>query len=218
MLGYEWKPIKCAHCQTFGHEELNCREKEKVRKVWRVKLQVLFASEQLIHCQIICISSNKCFFITFVYGVNTIHGRQALWYDIQSISQSIRGPWCVIVDFNAVLYSGDRIGRDAVIIDRTLFNSLWHHEMGYTHVTYLPEGISDHTPVKVSLKSTPTIKTAFKFCDMWSLGPQFHTIFQHKLSKKYPGTTLQQHCAMLKGLQGPLRKLNKDHFHDIHKQ
>ena len=73
-------------------------------------------------------------------------------------------------------------------IDRALFNSLWHHEMGYTHVTYLPEGISDYTPVKVSLKSTPTIKTAYKFYDMWLLDPQFHTILQHKLSKKYPGT------------------------------
>ena len=33
---YEWQPIKCAHCQMLGHEEVVCRRKTTNRKEWRV--------------------------------------------------------------------------------------------------------------------------------------------------------------------------------------
>jgi len=46
MIKCEWKPIKCAHFQMFGHEELNCRKKENVRKVWRVKVPTNQKNEQ----------------------------------------------------------------------------------------------------------------------------------------------------------------------------
>jgi len=32
---YEWKPVKCAHCHMYGHEEQVCRKKNGVRMEWR---------------------------------------------------------------------------------------------------------------------------------------------------------------------------------------
>ena len=42
--------------------------------------------------------------------MNTLQGRLALWEDLKQLSLPLHGPWCVMVDFNAVLYPGDRIG------------------------------------------------------------------------------------------------------------
>ncbi|KAJ8436173.1 hypothetical protein Cgig2_034201 [Carnegiea gigantea] len=32
---YEWKPVKCANCHMYGHEEQVCRKKDGVRMEWR---------------------------------------------------------------------------------------------------------------------------------------------------------------------------------------
>jgi len=32
---YEWKPIKCTYCKTFGHTDEECRKKPLPRAEWR---------------------------------------------------------------------------------------------------------------------------------------------------------------------------------------
>ncbi|KAJ8425600.1 hypothetical protein Cgig2_008578 [Carnegiea gigantea] len=33
---YEWKPLKCSHCNMYGRLEAECRKKHERRKEWRV--------------------------------------------------------------------------------------------------------------------------------------------------------------------------------------
>jgi len=68
----------------------------------------------MIHCKAILANTQQQFFITFVYGLNTLQGRLALWEDLKQLSFSLHGPWCVMGDLNAVLHPGDRIGGDDV--------------------------------------------------------------------------------------------------------
>ena len=51
----------------------------------------------------------KTFFITFVYGANHEAQRGPLWEDLIHIAQGMDEAWCVLGDFNAVLYPGDRM-------------------------------------------------------------------------------------------------------------
>ena len=66
-------------------------------------------SEQCIHCYAMQISSNVEFYITFVYGLNQMQLRKKLWTELAS-SQALHEPWCIIGDFNSILYKEDRIG------------------------------------------------------------------------------------------------------------
>ena len=35
QVKYEWLPLKCAHCQMFGHEEEHYKKKKGTKRVWR---------------------------------------------------------------------------------------------------------------------------------------------------------------------------------------
>jgi len=69
----------------------------------RYHYQVMFQTDQLIHGKAIQLSSNKQFFITFVYGRNLEAQRIPLWGDLATISINLDDPWCVLGDFNSVL-------------------------------------------------------------------------------------------------------------------
>ncbi|KAJ8420905.1 hypothetical protein Cgig2_013562 [Carnegiea gigantea] len=45
-----------------------------------------------------------------VYGMNHSHQTQRLWAYLHQISQHISRAWCVLSDFNSILYKEDRIG------------------------------------------------------------------------------------------------------------
>ncbi|XP_019240851.1 PREDICTED: uncharacterized protein LOC109220841 [Nicotiana attenuata] len=76
-------------------------------KVANVKVIVLDCSDQMIHC---CVTDNNSSFssyITFVYGLHTIHDRASLWRSLRNIQTN--GPWLIIGDFNSVLHVDDRL-------------------------------------------------------------------------------------------------------------
>ena len=53
-------------------------------------------------------------------------------------------------------------------IDKAFINSLWHGEFDYTLPKYLPQGLSDHTPILIQFHESPKPPPQFQFCDMWS--------------------------------------------------
>ena len=67
-------------------------------------LQVLNKTNQLIHCLAVLMSTHKRFFITFVYGMNHDNQRQSIWDDLLVLTQQINEAWCILGDYNAVLY------------------------------------------------------------------------------------------------------------------
>jgi len=103
-------------------------------------------------------------------------------------------------------------------IDRALVNCYWYHDLGLTQAVCIPEGLSDHTPIKIKLLTTPGPKVRFKFCDMWTLDPFFSDIITAQPHQHAPGNNLQQHAHFLRRLQTPLRKLHRDKYFDIHEQ
>ena len=56
----------------------------------------------------------KTFYITYVYGANQEAQRGPLWDDLINIAKAMDEAWCVLGDFNAVLYLGDKMGGNEV--------------------------------------------------------------------------------------------------------
>ena len=67
-------------------------------------------SDQFIHCKATQIHTMKRFFITFVYRANREMQMRELWEDLKHIANDMDEAWCILGDFNAMLYSGDRLG------------------------------------------------------------------------------------------------------------
>ena len=110
--------------------------------------------------------------------------------------------WCVMGDFNTVLYPEDRQGGMAVKdfeikpfaeciaqchlqemkyqgsyytwtnntvqtrIDRVFINVMWYDQFDYSHVTYLPRALSDHSPMLLEFPGSPRppLSSSFVTC------------------------------------------------------
>ncbi|KAJ8419236.1 hypothetical protein Cgig2_013533 [Carnegiea gigantea] len=54
------------------------------------------------------------FYLTFIYGDNHESPRQDLWAKLEHIALDMNEAWCILGDFNSVLYSGNRIGGNPI--------------------------------------------------------------------------------------------------------
>jgi len=85
--------IDMVACNLFGGWEwhTNVEYNNKVRKwvAWKSKdyqVRILDSIEQLIHCRAQQIATQKVFYITFVYGMNSIALREPLWRRLRDIA------------------------------------------------------------------------------------------------------------------------------------
>ena len=74
---------------------------------WEVK--TISRSDQSIHCELYHLNGEKAFNLTLIYAHNKLIHRSLLWYDIESITKNVKGPWMLIGDFNNVLIGLDRV-------------------------------------------------------------------------------------------------------------
>ncbi|KAJ8422267.1 LOW QUALITY PROTEIN: hypothetical protein Cgig2_000655 [Carnegiea gigantea] len=67
-------------------------------------------TDPLIYCYVTQLYTHRKFDITFVYGMNQEKLREDIWADLQTLAQSINEAWCILGDFNSMLYKDDRKG------------------------------------------------------------------------------------------------------------
>jgi len=84
-------------------------------KPGRYHVNLLSKTPQSVHCRVEDLSLSSSFLITFVYGYNQESGRVALWETLCDLAENMDEPWCILRDFNSVLYAGDRIGGTPVL-------------------------------------------------------------------------------------------------------
>ncbi|KAJ8437358.1 LOW QUALITY PROTEIN: hypothetical protein Cgig2_023463 [Carnegiea gigantea] len=156
-------------------------------------VRLLVKSNQYIHRKVTQIHSQKSFYSTVVYGRNHEQQREQLWLDLQQPSQNISEAWCIMGDFNSILYKEDKIGSNEVteheIQELTsfmedydgLYKWPWNEVFNYTIVKYLTNGLSDHTPMLIQFLIAPKPTPQFQYCDMWSSQSDFHSIITSML-------------------------------------
>ncbi|XP_062113366.1 uncharacterized protein LOC133824492 [Humulus lupulus] len=84
--------------------------------VWRkvfVKVTILEDSPQFVHCLVSMVGQKHMFYITFVYGFNSLEGRRSLWEGLLRISLA-HDAWIILGDFNAPFSVMDRAGGSPI--------------------------------------------------------------------------------------------------------
>lgn len=81
---------------------------------------------------------------------------------------------------------------------------------------FIPEGISDRSPMKLSQLSMPRReRRPFKFCNVWTSHPLFLDKVQEVWEQQIYGCSMWRVIKKLKNLKRSLRSLNGQHFRNI---
>ncbi|XP_070004366.1 uncharacterized protein [Nicotiana sylvestris] len=101
--------------KVYSDEAIN--ERGKIWLLWKeqlVQVNVVIASDQLVHCKVKDKSTQFTCDITFVYGKKTIPERRSLWDQLRQLQHIMQEAWLVIGNFNSVLSVDDRINGKPV--------------------------------------------------------------------------------------------------------
>ena len=67
--------------------------------------------------------------------------------------------------------------------DRAFINAFWYNPFVFSHVSYLPNVLSDHTALVMDFSWCPKPHPIFQFCNMWITNPSFLPLVLSSLSK-----------------------------------
>ncbi|KAL9225926.1 hypothetical protein vseg_001800 [Gypsophila vaccaria] len=82
-------------------------------------VNILSSSPQWIHCECTFKPGNMVFYMTVVYGFNTLAERGPLWTGLRGVKTD--KPWLVVGDFNNILYPNERLGAPVHLFELTAF-------------------------------------------------------------------------------------------------
>ncbi|VFQ76078.1 unnamed protein product [Cuscuta campestris] len=102
-------------------------------------------------------------------------------------------------------------------LDRVLGNINWMCNFDYK-VYFKERGISDHSPMIIQKMEQFKAGHHFRFCDMWTLDPQFPLLVADVWDQEHKDYPMYQVIQKLKQLKGPLKKLNKSKFQNLDSQ
>ncbi|XP_038976970.1 uncharacterized protein LOC120107675, partial [Phoenix dactylifera] len=100
-------------------------------------------------------------------------------------------------------------------LDWVLANLRWECDFSGSEAYIPPSGVSDHSPMVVTLAALPSRKTPFKFFDLWAEHPQFLSVVAKVWAIDVKGSPMYQLCHKLKHLKGELKKFNKEFFANL---
>ncbi|KAJ8422489.1 LOW QUALITY PROTEIN: hypothetical protein Cgig2_000558 [Carnegiea gigantea] len=202
---------------------------------WRPQwysVHLLSKSDQHIHCKVFSQLTLKHFYLTFVYRDNQDGQRHHLWAELEQIASDVEDAWCVMGDFNSILYARDRMGGNTIhdseikpftdCVSTCELQELqcrgpycsWTNKTIY-QVHYLTNALSDHTPLILHLTDSPKPKRSFQFYEMWIRDTSFKSLVQTFFPKH-----IYNPCSNFKSFwtQHALLRINKDKYHDLRGQ
>ncbi|KAJ8421473.1 hypothetical protein Cgig2_007650 [Carnegiea gigantea] len=187
---FEWMQVKCGYCQMLGDKEQEYGKKGTTRMEWRVARPTTNHNDQQ-------------------QEQDQTDGFIRVQSRVQQGVSEMRSSEVYFSWTNKTLWSR---------IDRVFINIDWHAKFDFTQVNYLPNGLSDHTPLHIIFLSYPRPKYEFSFCDMWTKDPYYMDLVEAKMKLLQKDSNLGQLKALLNKLKPALRKLNKDKYADLYEQ
>ncbi|XP_074282750.1 uncharacterized protein LOC141607294 [Silene latifolia] len=203
----------------------------KIWCVWNpstVDVTIEATAAQYVHCHIKHYASGATFSATFVYEFNDGNLRS----DVERIGPNppaIRD----IQDFNeCILNSGlnylpstgceftwtnkqgvhDRVWAK---LDRVLVNLCWTTMFPNTSAVIKPPGISDHSPIVVTVFQDIKLPRRFSFLNCWSKHESYPAIVQQAWFSNVQGRPMFQLFTKLKGVKNSLSFLHKHHYTNL---
>uniref|UniRef100_A0A803PT08 Uncharacterized protein n=1 Tax=Cannabis sativa TaxID=3483 RepID=A0A803PT08_CANSA len=77
-----------------------------------------------VHCYVKMTGAVSEFYVTIVYGFNTIEARKSLWEEMKNLRFPVK-PWLVVGDFNAVFELDDRIWANNITLNDIADSNNW---------------------------------------------------------------------------------------------
>ncbi|XP_074290588.1 uncharacterized protein LOC141617306 [Silene latifolia] len=102
-------------------------------------------------------------------------------------------------------------------LDRVVMNQAWTCSVSST-VSFLPAGISDHTPTLLDIANDIRISRPFKFLNCWPSSKTFSDNVSFVWTQRHYGKKISFLFQKLKALRAPLRSLHKDEFSNLDKR
>ncbi|XP_059629912.1 uncharacterized protein LOC132272850 [Cornus florida] len=101
-------------------------------------------------------------------------------------------------------------------LDRALINYHWNATLPSSEYTFLPPGVSDQSPILVTINSnSPKKCLPFRFFNAWCTHPQFLPSVQCALSYYIAGTAMFQVVQRLKKLKHILKSKCRNDFSEV---
>uniref|UniRef100_A0A803PUQ9 Uncharacterized protein n=1 Tax=Cannabis sativa TaxID=3483 RepID=A0A803PUQ9_CANSA len=138
---YEWLPLKCSACALLGHTAAN---------YMLVKVEIIMDDKQFVHYKLKIIGTKAEFFLTAVYGSNSIVERKDLWAKLDSLGNAME-----IQDAQDRLSSCD---VDQLNCCGTYFTWSNKHEMGVRIFSKLERVFTNETWLDYYLNTAATFK------------------------------------------------------------
>ncbi|XP_060200824.1 uncharacterized protein LOC132629104 [Lycium barbarum] len=158
-------------------------------------------------------------FNSVLYMDDRIGGNPITWAEVADFQQCMEECGLVELPQQGNKYTWNDRHVDQRIyskIDRALINEEWLESMPSCPARCLPEGISNHCPLKVCLTDERArTKKSFKFCNSWGQHPQFIDLVKQSWETPITGCKMFQIMKKLKLLKKELKILNNQHFRDI---
>ncbi|XP_056685901.1 uncharacterized protein [Spinacia oleracea] len=166
-----------------------------------VTVHLTKCTEQLIHVDVLAKSGNFQTAFTAVYGLHSVETRRPLWTDLIQLSTVIVGPWLIMGDFNAVLYSGDRI-----------LSMMLKPEI-LRVVDFMNPGLSDHSPLLLNCRvEWAAGGRPFKIFNYMATHVDFLKIVQDGWAQRCTGSLMFSLWQKLKVVKGGLKTLHQKEF------
>ncbi|VFQ72447.1 unnamed protein product [Cuscuta campestris] len=99
-------------------------------------------------------------------------------------------------------------------IDRAVINIEWIAQ-SRAKLIIKEEGMSDHTPLLIKLWKQDKGGHRFRFCDMWTMDPNFSNLVKENWEKCVQGRSMYQLVKKLKILKTQFKSLNREKFGNI---
>lgn len=78
----------------------------------KILVNILLHTDQIVHCKVSYLSDSL--YVTVCYGPNTVQERSSMWTSIVSLASSIKEPWLLMGDFNAICWGYEKSGGSGI--------------------------------------------------------------------------------------------------------
>ncbi|XP_043714583.1 uncharacterized protein LOC122662943 [Telopea speciosissima] len=163
-----------------------------------------------------------------VYASNLVEERRELWRDINTFVPNISSPWVAMGDFNIVRQQSEKLGGDLIrqeavdefnsfIFDIGLIDLKWKGEQS-SEVTFLPLGLSDHSPTVVSTFDKVNFgPKPFRFFEAWIGREGFDDVIAKgwDCPVNLKLNPILRFAARLRNVKADLKNWNKSSVEDV---
>ncbi|KAG5564631.1 hypothetical protein RHGRI_000728 [Rhododendron griersonianum] len=156
------------------------------------QVDLIFSSPQIIVVKILTVDQ-RLFYVSCIYGHNSMVDRRRLWEDMRRGGQ----------------------GNVKSKLDRALINGSWLDIFPESETVFLAPGISDHCFILVNVLPDTPRRSPFKFFNFWMRHDQFKEELRKSWSLPVTGSTKFKLYEQLSRLKPVLREFNKKFFSQI---